>query len=133
MKALLIVDGYVHDYGTIVHAITATALAAAYTADRMPQGGITGFQAGAIGTGFLRHWLSIDGPFRLVAYRDTLFPQNAPRFARTLSPAVIEYLREEASKLLADGDSAAPEVLEHWQKIAAGELPFGYQEAEEEA
>ena len=41
-------EDYDHDYGTICHAIAAAAVAAAWSVERTPQGGITGFQAGAI-------------------------------------------------------------------------------------
>lgn len=45
-----------HDYGTICVAIGAIAAAAARAADRSPNGGITGFQAGAVFWEFTRAW-----------------------------------------------------------------------------
>ena len=39
---------YQHDYGTICQAVAMAAIAAAWAFDRGLQGGITGFQAGAV-------------------------------------------------------------------------------------
>ena len=39
---------YKHDYNTICYALTAGAIATAWALNRTPNGGITGFQAGAI-------------------------------------------------------------------------------------
>ena len=50
-------EQYGHDYGTICHAMAAGALATMRAMDKTPQGGITGFQAGAIMWEFIKRWM----------------------------------------------------------------------------
>jgi len=49
---------YQHDCGTICHAIAAAAVGAAWSVERGPQGGITGFQASCIMWEFITHWMT---------------------------------------------------------------------------
>jgi hypothetical protein len=120
-------SAYQHDYGTICHAASAAAIAAAWAVDKSPQGGITGFQAGAIMWGFISHWMSYEGkPMRLVNYDDMLYPQNGHKFDRVISKETHSYLAEQAKKRLAESDHAHPNVVAHWESIAAGSVPFGY-------
>jgi len=126
-----VVDGYVHDYGTVVHAISACALAAAYAADKMPgaRGGITGFQAGFVMWNFVRNWLGRKSPMRLIDYADMLYPQYRHKFVeQTVDPATWKFLQDEAGRLLfAERNNLAhPDVVAHWKSIAAGHVPFGY-------
>lgn len=126
---------YHHDYGTICHAVAAAAVAAARTvsADEK-QGGITGFQASAIMWQFVRHWMRERGPMRMQRMEHLLFPQHADDF-RTIPLETFRWLQEEASKRLGEGPtkldpneagvSAHPDVVAHWKRIVAGEVPFG--------
>lgn len=117
---------YAHDYGTICHAVAAAALAAARTVDADPRsGGITGFQGGCVMWEFVRHWLSVDGPMRLLRYENMLFPQYADDFTKTMKLETFRWLQEEAKKRLAQG-AAHPDVVAHWQRIVDGEVPFGF-------
>ena len=128
-------EDFEHDYGTICHAITAGALATASAMDRGPCGGITGFQAGFVGSGFLQRWDHIDGPWRIVRYGDMLYPQHSDRFAMTVSRDTADWLRAEARKNLdgSAGSPAASRVAAHWRMIADGILPFGYRVEEKES
>jgi hypothetical protein len=120
-------EDYQHDYGTICHACAAAAVAACCAVDHSKQGGITGFQAGAIMWEFIRAWDGRESPLRLVDYGHMLYPQHASDF-RPLSipPKVWEWLQAEATKHLAnDGERAHPDVVAHWQSIVAGIPPFG--------
>ena len=45
-----------HDYGTVCHAIALSAVATAWAANKTAQGGITGFQAGAVMWEFIKNW-----------------------------------------------------------------------------
>lgn len=124
---------YKHDYGTICHAIAAGALAAARAMDRTDQGGITGFQAGAIMWQFIRHWgLSTDGPLAMIRYNDMLYPQYEKRFDRTISKDVWEDLQATAKKYLVDSPDAHPDIITHWQSVVDGKIPFGYTVKEDE-
>lgn len=117
---------YTHDYGTIVHAATALALAAAWMVDRDPtQGGLTGFQGSIIANLFVAKWLHIDGPFRRIEYSQLLYPQYEDEF-QEISKDTAKWLREEAKKKLKDHPDAAPRVIEHWKKVADGYIPGGF-------
>ena len=131
-------EDYEHDYGTICHAITAAALAAARVVDRSPSGGITGFQASCIMWEFIKKWMMKDGPLRLLEYNNMLYPQKRPQF-NTISATTWEWLQKEARELLggrknrspdgsvfSDSVDAHPEVIAHWESIITGDVPFGY-------
>lgn len=125
-----VMNGYVHDYGTVCHAIAACAIAAAWCANNMEgaNGGITGFQSGAVFWQFASKWLLMDGPARRLKYEDMLYPQNERVFARRLDKRTAEWLRDEAKKKLAGKEFPAhPDVVAHWKTLAAGKLPFGYE------
>ena len=122
-------EDYEHDYGTIVHAITAAALAAATVMDHSPGGGITGFQASCVMWEFIAKWMGYDNqPLRLIKYEEMLYPQSEEHFDRTLSPDTAKWLQTEAQKRLAEDWEVSPNlaVIEHWQRLATGSLPFGY-------
>ena len=125
-----LVNGYNHDYGTVCHAVSACALAAAWAVNKDENIGLTGFQAGFVMWDFIRQWQK---PFnktgmKLVDYDDMLYPQYAFKYEKTISRETWEKLKEEARRLLNDRDqfSARESVRSHWQNIAAGNIPFGY-------
>ncbi|MBI2449674.1 hypothetical protein HYV49_05250 [Candidatus Pacearchaeota archaeon] len=125
-------EDYDHDYGTICHAITASALAAATAFDRGPQGGITGFQAGCIMWEFILHWNALgvpnDSPLKLVQYYNMLYPQYENQFQKTISESTWKYLQEQAKKYIAESteEKTDTEVWKHWKSIVDGMIPFGY-------
>ena len=124
---------YLHDYGTICHAIAAVAIAAAWVMERTDQGGITGFQAGAISWEFMRHWLHLEGPASLVEYKNMLYPQYQNRFEKVISEDTADWLMAEAKKLVAtEGMRADKAIVAHWVEIASGKLPWGYTIKEED-
>lgn len=113
-------------YGEVCVSIGAIAAAAAKAADRMPGGGITGFQGGAVFWEFVEHWRVFDqGPKRMVTYAHLLYPQYEDDFKPTISTETWSWVQEEAKKLLATGEHAAGRVRAHWESVAAGRLPFG--------
>lgn len=125
-----IMNDYEHDYGTVCHAISACAIAAAWAANKMDGacGGITGFQAGFIMWDFIKQW---EYPYnrcglRIIDYDDMLYPQFEHKFDKVLTKETLEALREEADIRLHERDYAADSVIEHWKRIADGEIPFGY-------
>src|SRR5437879_1940257 len=97
-------EQYEHDYGTICHAVAAAAIGAAWTVERSPSGGITGFQAGAIMWEFITHWMSEykGKPVRLVNYANMLYPQYEHDFDKVVSAETQKYLQGEAARLLAE-------------------------------
>jgi hypothetical protein len=127
-------EDYEHDYGTICHAIALAAYAAARAVDAGSQGGITGFQAGAVMWEFMRIWNGIEGPARLLQYENMLYPQYEDRYNKTISKSTWEWLQKEAKKKLTDVAEArlagrsepSPTIIDHWQTILDGKIPFGY-------
>lgn len=126
---------YDHDYGTVVHAISACAIAAAWAADNTPDGGITGFQASFIMWDFIRHWSKPDNKcgLRLVDYDRFLYPQYEYRFEKTLAEDTWTAIQKEAQRLLDEasegypyGHPVHPDVIAHWKSIVDGNVPFGY-------
>ncbi len=124
-----------HGYGSVCVAIAACAVAAARVADRGPNGGITGFQAGAIMWEFMRGWNGVEAPCSLIKYKDMLYPQYQDKFAQTIHPKTWEWLKEEAKKTLDEhkksGNSMSPNVTEHMQSVVNGMVPFGFTVAED--
>jgi hypothetical protein len=116
---------YTHDYGTICHAIAASAIATAWAMNKGPQGGITGFQAGAVMWEFIRHWGNLQGPARMLTYDDMLYPQSEHKY-KTISQDTFDWIQEQAKEHLADANKGSVEVREHWQSIVDGVVPFGY-------
>lgn len=123
-----LIEDYRHDYGTICHAIAAAALGGAHAVETSPQGGITGFQAGAVFWDFYRRWMHNDGPARIVDYNELLYPQFGAKF-RTISAETWTWVRDQAQQRLDEnGDGGGivhPEVRAHWEAIVAGIVPFG--------
>lgn len=116
-----------HDYGTICHALAASALAASWVMNASPHGGITGFQAGAVLWEFIRHWDGKeDHPMRLVDFETMLYPQSRDKY-RTISRETWAWLQRQAESKLKDTPEAHPNVKRHWKSIAMdGIIPFGY-------
>lgn len=121
-------EDYRHDYGTICHAIAAAAVAATYAVERSPQGGITGFQGGAVMWEIIRGWspdMIGECGARLTKYDRLLYPQYEGYF-RTITPEVWGQVQETATAKLASADHCvAGQVVDHWHSIAAGHVPFG--------
>lgn len=121
---------YAHDYGTICHAAAALAVASCKMVSNDPtQGGLTGFQAGAIAHEFVRGWLQIKGPMSRVEWEYLLFPQYEKDF-NTIPRGVWEWAQEAAKEKLAglelpDAQEAHPDVIAHWKLVAKGIVPFG--------
>lgn len=121
-------EDYNHDYGTVCHALAAAAVGAAWAMNASPgaQGGITGFQAGAVFWEFYRAWQGEEGPCRIIKYRDLLYPQMDDKFDKVLSKYSWDDLQAEARKLLAEREVVHPDVKVRWESIAAGKLPAGF-------
>jgi len=116
---------YIHDYGTICHAIASGAIATAKAIDRSPAGGITGFQAGCIMWEMIRQWgVFGDGPLRMQQMENLLFPQYAYKFT-TISQDIWDRIQAMARENIAKNETAHPDVIAHWKSIEAGRVPFG--------
>lgn len=128
-----LLNDYEHDYGTIVHAIAAGAIATAWAMNNHEQGGITGFQASCIMWDFVKHW---NYPFnetglRITDFDEMLYPQYEHKFEKIISRGTWKAVQAKAAKHLNEGYSAHPRVIDHWQSIADGIIPFGYRISDE--
>lgn len=125
-----VMNDYIHDYGTVCHAISACALAAAYAANETEgaRGGITGFQAGFVLWDFIRQW---NFPYnkcglKIIDYDNMLYPQYDYRFDKIIPEDVWKLLQKEAKKNLETKETASEDVVEHWKSIVDGKVPYGY-------
>lgn len=118
---------YTHDYGTIVHAIAAGMLATLSAMDNGPQGGITGFQASCLMHELIPHLSMIEPPYHITSFRDLLYPQYEKKFDKVIDTQTWAYLQKKAAEQLASGVSNADgSVVDHWQSIVDGKVPFGF-------
>jgi hypothetical protein len=126
----VLTNSYIHDYGTIVHAATSAAIAAVRVVDHDPDsGGITGFQAGCIMWQFVRKFLHMEGPMRLVEFKNMLYPQYEDEFSKKIDKKTWEWLQKKAKEnLLVERETTMsnPDLFKHWKSIADGKVPFGY-------
>lgn len=125
-----VMNDYYHDYGTVCHAISACAVATAWACTKMDGacGGITGFQAGFVMWGFIRHWTYTNNKcgMKLLDYDNLLFPQYGYKFEKTISEETWRVVQTHAKSLLSERIDAHPAVIEHWKSIVDGNLPFGF-------
>ncbi len=120
---------YEHDYGTICHAMAAVAVQAARKMNQQEQGGITGFQAGAVMWEFVKRFMHLEGPMKLVQYNDMLYPQYFNKFDSVISTDVWKSLQTKAMENLikmGNHEHTHPDVIAHWKSIVDGVVPFGY-------
>lgn len=122
-----LLNGYSHDYGTVVRAIGAMAIGAASLGAFIE--GITGFQASCVMWEFVREWNYYGNQtgLKLIDYDNMLYPQYASHYEKTLSAYTWEKIQELARKNLEEVDNAHPDVKAHWQSIVDGKVPFGYE------
>lgn len=121
----MLTTDYKHDYGTIVEACAAAAIAAMATVDKSEQGYLTGFQAGCVAWRFFEHVLHLEGPAKLLRFEEMLYPQNASIFEKTIPESGFKLLQEMAMKNLASS-KLSPNVQAHMESIVDGVVPFGY-------
>lgn len=108
-----------HDYGTCAYAMSMAATAAfQYVAGVL---GTTGFQASCADMDVLRRTRLLKGPFMFVKVEDALYPQYD--LVGRVSEFIAEqsgWLADEAAKKLAASEGHAhPNVIAHWQRLAA--------------
>lgn len=115
-----------HDYNTTCHAIAAICIAAGWLGSNKLN--ITGFQASCIMWDFITQWMYSTNKcgLALINYDNMLYPQYWDRFEKTITAEQFKKMQEIAAKNLKEEDSAHSDVLEHWQEIVKGKIPFGF-------
>ena len=127
------VHAYNHDYGTMIHAVAACALAAAWAACSEEDTGLSGFQAGFVMWDFIKNWTKTGNKcgLRLVDYDDMLYPQYEHKFGKVIDKVTWKSIQEEAKKKIEKEAYACDKVIDHWKRIAEGQVPFGYRVVDE--
>lgn len=113
-------------YSVAPRAMAQAALAVdGYLASKF---GITGFQAGCVMWDFIIDWLYSNNKcgLKIVNFDDMLYPQYADRFHKTINIDTWHSLQKQAKKNLENTEHCHPHVIEHWQSIVDGKVPFGY-------
>lgn len=114
-------------YGEAPRAMAQACLAVAYyLSDKF---GITGFQAGFVMWDFIRDWNYRHNKcgLRLVDYDNMLYPKYDDRFEKAIDRDTWKALQKQAlENLEKDSEYIHPDVIEHWQSIVDGVVPFGY-------
>ena len=110
-----------HDYGTCVYAMSHAAVAAFnFVAQKL---GVTGFQASCADLDILKHTRRLRRG-QVLDYENLLYPQY--QHAWPSWDALLEknkkWLKEEATKRLAESPDASGAVSDHWRKLAAMEV-----------
>ena len=106
-------ENYAHDYGTICHAIATASIATASAINNSEQGGITGFQSGAIMWQFIREWNYSNNKtgLKLVDYDNFLYPKYADKFEKTLSSDIFNNIKKEAQSKIEKADNEYKQYL----------------------
>jgi hypothetical protein len=109
-----------HDYGTCVYAMSLAATAAFnYVAGKL---GVTGFQASCADMDIIRRTRGMKDGFIIVDGNNLLYPQYdvLDRVAQWMAGARGE-LAKKAKVLLAEKKTVHPDVVAHWERLAAFE------------
>ena len=122
-------EDYIHDYGTVCHAMAAVGLAAmfAFNNSEGARGGITGFQAGCVMWQIIRHMNYEDNKcgLRILDMDNLLYPQYEYKFC-SIGRDTYEAVKKEAQKRLSEKRATThPSVVAHWESIVNGKIPFG--------
>lgn len=121
-------EDYIHDYGTVCHAMAAVGLAAmfAFNNSEGACGGVTGFQAGCVMWEVIRYMNYENNKcgLRLLDMDDLLYPQYEHKFT-AISKDTWDAVKKEAQKRLLERGAAHPDVVAHWESIVNGKVPFG--------
>ena len=106
-------DGHEHDYGTICHVTAIAALAGANAVNNSEQGGISGYQAGAVMWEFIREFLYTSNKtgLKITDYDNFLFPQYGYRFDRTIAADNWKELQKAAAENMIESEAAHEKYL----------------------
>lgn len=121
-----LMEDYQHDYGTICHAISAGAIGQAWAMNSHENGGITGFQAGAVMWGFVREWnySSNKTGLKIIDFDNFLYPQYEDNFQKTIDEDVWKSLQKESVDKIAKAREEYQEYLVKKEKYDAELVDF---------
>lgn len=122
-----------HSMESVIHAAAAAAVAAAAVVLRSPNvsklGAYESTQAhNLMAWKFIEEFGGFDeGPKRILAYQQMLYPQMARKFRLTIDRATMSWLIDKAKEILESGRPLAPSVRFHLEGVAAGVPPFHHE------
>ncbi len=108
-----IMNDYGHDYGTICHVLAAGSIATAWAMNAHKNGGITGFQSGAVMWEFIRQWNYTNNKcgLKIVDYDNFLYAQYEDSFQKTMSQSNFDAIKKEAINKIKEADEYYEEYL----------------------
>ena len=120
------------DYGKIVYAISGCMLGVSNYIDRSDVGGITGFQASFIAWEMVEKFMHESKiGMKITDFENMLYPQYKREFEKVITKDIWDSLQKQAKENLITIPYASPAVIKHWEKIADGVVPFGYEVVED--
>lgn len=63
---------------------------------------------------------------KIVNYDEMLFPQYKHKFEKVISKETWESIQKKAREKLDNIEDAHPDIIQHWQSIVDGNVPYGY-------
>lgn len=116
-----VMQGYEHDYGTYVWALSVCTKAFI----RYYGSAMTGLQASFLMWQIIRDTFGKQDKIglQLVEYESVLFPQTLNRLEITFDDEMHQKVMELAKQYLVEHKDANEKVREHWEKVASGWLP----------
>ena len=116
-----VMQGYEHDYGTYVWALSVCTKAFV----RYYGSAMTGMQASFLMWQIIRDTFGKKDKLglKLVEYEWVLFPQYIERFKTEFDEETHTKAIELAKQYLVEYKDASDDVKKHWEKIASGWLP----------
>lgn len=120
-----ILDDYSHDQSTVVHGMVAGALAAISAMNAHPEGEINPNQASQLLGLFIRKWAKIDGPTKIMSWATLLSPSYEDQ-VMTVPTDIAEWLKKLAAQALQDKKYQSEAAREHLEKVAQGQMPWGF-------
>lgn len=112
-------EDYIHDYGTVCHAMAAVGLAAMFAFNNSDgaRGGITGFQAGCVMWEVIRHMNYEDNKcgLKLIDMDDLLYPQYEYKF-HTIDRDPWKMVQQEAKNRISESETAHEKYLKDMEQ-----------------
>lgn len=75
---------------------------------------------------FIRYLTEIEMPLKIVDFTYMLFPNNEKYYANILTPTAFNIIQKQAIAILENNSYENEEHKKHLEKIANGQMPYGY-------
>lgn len=75
---------------------------------------------------FIRYLTEIEMPLKIVDFTYMLFPGNEKYYANILTPTAFTVIQKQAVAMLENNNYENEEHKAHLEKIANGQMPYGY-------